>query len=319
MDIRQLRYFVGIADRGSLSSAAGHLGVAQPSLSQHIMHIEEELGVQLLVRSTRGITLTESGKRLYHHAQGILGAVEAAVSDLREHGGELRGPVSFAFPSSVSNVLTVPLAETIRNDYPKVMLRAMDAMSGYVQAWLSEGAIDFGILYDVNAVRHLRSRPLLVENLFLVAAADAWSGAIGPGGIALEPVALADAIGLGLVLPHRSHGLRDMIERFADASHIRFDVALEMDSLSQIKVMVARGSAYTILAHAAVSEEIRRGELVLVPISDPAMQRTVYLVTNPARPMTRAAKAVERVAINIVVELVRKGLWLGQLIPQSQV
>ena len=317
MDIRQLRYFVSIADRGSLSSASEHLGVAQPSLSQHMMHIEVELGVQLLVRSTRGVTMTESGKRLYDHAQGILKSVEAAVADLREHAGDLRGPVSFAFPSSVSNVLTVPLSETIRNDYPKVQLRAMDAMSGYVQAWLTEGAIDFGILYDVNAVRHLHFRPLLVESLFLVAAADSWSGAVGADGIALEPVSLADAVGLGLVLPHRSHGLREMIERFAEARQIRVAVALEMDSLSQIKVLVARGSAYAILAHAAVSEEIRRGELVLVPIRDPVMRRTVYIVTNPARPMTRAAREVARIAGEIVVELVRKGLWLGELTPEA--
>ena len=65
-------------------------------------------------------------------------------------------------------ILSVPLAETVRNDLPKVTLRAMDAMSGHVQSWLSEGTIDLGILYDVNAVRHLKVQPLLVEDLFQI-------------------------------------------------------------------------------------------------------------------------------------------------------
>ena len=60
-------------------------------------------------------------------------------------------------------------------------------------------------------------------------------------------------------------------------------------------------------------EEIERGELILAPIRDPALRRTVYLATNPARPVKRAAKEVERMAVDIVCELVRKGYWLGEL------
>ena len=313
MDIRQLRYFVAIADQHSMSLASGKLGVAQPSLSHHVMRLEEELGVQLLVRSTRGVTLTESGERLYTHALAVIKAVEVAVADLRDQSSELSGPVSFAFPSSVSNVLTVPLSETVRNEFPKIVLRAMDAMSGHVQAWLTEGSIDFGILYDVHCAPQLDLRPLLVEDLYLVAASDSWKGEIGKNGIAKAPVSLRECCGLGLILPHRAHGLREMAERVADAQSLHLDVVMEMDSLSRIKTLVSRGSGYSLLAHAAVHEELERGELVLVPIRDPAMRRTVYLASNPARPIKRAAREVERLAVSIVAELVRKGYWLGEL------
>ena len=315
MDIRQLRYFVVIADQHSMSLASEKLGVAQPSLSHHVMRLEEELGVQLLVRSTRGVTLTESGQRLYAHAQAIIKSVEVAVADLRDQSSELSGPVSFAFPSSVSNVLTVPLSETVRNEFPKIVLRAMDAMSGYVQTWLTEGAIDFGILYDVNCAPHLDTRPLLVEDLYLVAASDSWKGEIGKNGIARTSISLRDCRHLGLILPHRAHGLREMVERVAEAQALQLDVVMEMDSLCRIKTLVARGSGYSLLAHAAVHEELERGELVLVPIRDPAMRRTVYLASNPARPVKRAAREVERLAVTIVAELVRKGYWLGELVP----
>jgi len=313
VDIRQLRYFVAIADHHSMSLASEKLGVAQPSLSHHVMRIEEELGVRLLVRSTRGVTMTESGQRLYAHAQTILRAVETAVADLRERNSELSGPVSFAFPSSVGNVLTVPLTETVRNVFPRITLRAMEATSNQVQAWLTEGSIDFGVLYDANGARDLEARPLLVEQLYLVAARDCWKGEIGKNGVAREPVALAECGGLGLILPHRAHAMRELVERAAATRNIALDVVLEMDSLSRIKSLVGRGSGYSILAQAAVHEELERGELVLVPISEPALRRTVYLAFNPARPVKRAAREVERLAVDIACELVRKGYWLAEL------
>jgi LysR family nitrogen assimilation transcriptional regulator len=308
-----LRYFVAIADQHSMSLASEKLGVAQPSLSHHVMRIEEELGVQLLVRSTRGVTLTDSGQRLYQHAQKIIRAVEYAVSDLREQTGELSGPVSFAFPSSVGNVLTVPLCETVRNEFPGIVLRAMDAMSGQVLSWLMEGAIDFGMIYDQASARDLTLRPLLTEELYLVAASDGWRGRIGRDRIAEEAVSLEECGRLGLILPHRAHHLRDFLERRAEASNVRLDVVMEMDSLSRIKTLVARGSGYAILAHAAVHEELERGELVLVPIHEPRLRRTVYLATHPARPVKRAASQVQRLAVEIVRELVRKGYWRAEL------
>jgi LysR family nitrogen assimilation transcriptional regulator len=319
VDIRQLRYFVAIADQQSMSLASQKLGVAQPSLSHHVMRVEEELGVRLLVRSTRGVTLTESGRRLYGHARDLLRAFEAALCDVREQASEeLSGPVNFAFPSSVSNVLTVPLAETVRNEFPKLVLRAMDAMSGYVQTWLLEGTIDFGVLYDSNGARELTLRPLLVEPLYLVAARDCWRGDIGANGVACETVTLRECADLGLILPHRAHGLRETVERCAQSQSVSLDVVLEMDSLSRIKTMVSRGSGYSILAHAAVHEEIERGELILVPIREPAIRRTVYLATNPNRPLKRAAREVAALAEEIARELVRKGYWRGDLVAPAE-
>jgi LysR family transcriptional regulator, nitrogen assimilation regulatory protein len=319
VDIRQLRYFVAIADQRSMSLASEKLGVAQPSLSHHVMRVEEELGVQLMVRSTRGVTLTESGQRLYAHALTIIKAVELAVSDLRDQAGELAGPVSFAFPSSVGNILMAPLAETVRNEFPKIVLRAMDAMSGQVQAWLTEGAIDFGIFYDVNGAPHLEVRPLLVEDLFLAAARDSWQGAVGKNGIAREPITLRECSRLALILPQRAHCLRELTERVAEAQSLQLDVVMEVDCLSRIKTLVARGCGYSLLAHAAAHEELERGELVLVPISEPAMRRTVYIASNPARPVKRAAREVERLAGAIVAELVRKGHWRGELAAPARV
>lgn len=317
MDLRQLRYFVSIAELGSISAASKRLGVAQPSLSQTIKQLEHELGVELLVRSPRGVSPTESGQVLLDRASSILNALELTAHEIKDRFGDVRGPVSFGVPSSAGNVLSVPLAETVRHQFPNIMLRIMEAMSGFVQEWLAQGQLDFGILYDVDRVRHLRAQALLVEQLFLVAAADEWRDNIGPNGIAETPVTLRECATLPMILPHRSHGLRDTIERFAASRACSLPVVLEIDSLTNIKALVARGSGYTILAPAAVFDELQQGTLVIVPICDPAIRRTVSLVRNPSRPVTQAAREVERLIVEIVAELVRKKLWLAQF-PDEQ-
>lgn len=314
MDVRQLRYFVCIAELGSLSAASHRLGIAQPSLSQHVKHLEEELGVELLVRSSRGVRVTESGQILLSHASGVLRALEYAVSELRDHVGEPRGPVSVGLPSSACNVLSVPLAEAVRRKFPKIILRTMDAMSGHVQQWLSEGSIDLGILYDVNEVRHLRVTPLLVEELFLVAAADGWPHEVDVQGVSRVSVTLSECAELGLILPHRTHGLREMIERVAESRGVRLNVVLEMDALTHLKTLVVRGAGYTMLAPAAVTEEVEQRKLVLVPICDAPMRRTVYFVRNPLRMVTRAALEIERLMLDLTLSLVRKGVWRGEAI-----
>jgi LysR family nitrogen assimilation transcriptional regulator len=314
MDVRQLRYFGVIAELGSVSAAANRLGVAQPSLSLHVKNLEEELGITLLVRSPRGVILTDAGQILLAHAKSILDAVDVAVADLRNQSSELKGAVTFAIPSSASNVLSVPLCETVQHECPNIMLRTMEAMSGHVQEWLVQGQVDIGILYDIRRVKHLRAVPLLEEDLYLVVSPENWSAPVGPNGIAESAIALNDCANLGLVLPHRTHGLRELVEDYAAQRGINLHVPIEMDSLTNMKALVSRGSANTILARAAIVEELRQKTLIAVPISDPLLRRTVYLVRNPSRPATQAVFKVERLIIEIVIELVNKGRWPGELL-----
>ncbi|MCG8354733.1 MAG: LysR family transcriptional regulator [Kiloniellales bacterium] len=307
MDVKQLRYFVSIAEEGSLSAAAARIGIAQPSLSQHVKNLEEQLGVDLLARSPRGVTLTQSGVLLLSHARRILNAVEQASEDVRASGGEPRGEVSFGLPSSVSMVLSVPLAETVRLELPQVRLRAIEAMSGFIQDWLVGGEIDLGILYNISTLRHMQIRPLLTEELFFFAAPDNWPFETGHE----HPVRLADVAKLDLILPSKSHGLRAMIDRFARANGIEMEVAIEMDALTQIKTLVARASGYTILAPAAAQDLVERGELVAARIEQPVMRRPVYLVRNPDATITRASQEVERITLKVIEDLVSRSIWRG--------
>ncbi len=91
------------------------------------------------------------------------------------------------------------------------------------------------------------------------------------------------------------------------------NVVIEMDAMTQIKELVARGSGYTIFAPAAAHDFVARGELVKAPIAVPDIQRPVYLCSNPDKPLTRATRAVERLTVEVTADLVTRGIWEGRL------
>lgn len=262
MDIRQLRYFLAVAEAPSISAAALVLG-AQPSLSQHIQRMEEELGVRLIDRTPRGSLLTEEGHVLVEHARRICDSLDRCVTDMRDLGGTVRGKVGFGMPPSCSMVMSVPLAETVRVELPEVRLRAIEAMSGYIKDWIDNGTVDIGFLYDLSGAGNLCATHVMNEDLFFYSAPDAWPLATPPG----APVALRDLQGLDMILT--SSALRQTIENYCAEIGVSLRVVIEMDAMTQIKDLVACGSGYTIFAPVAAHDYVRRGELLGAPIMQP--------------------------------------------------
>ena len=306
MDIKQLKYFIAIAEEGSLSAASARLHVAQPSLSHHVINVERELGVTLIKRSSRGVVLTESGQTLLKHAREICASMDLCLDRVRQCGGRPKGEVSFGMPGSVSTVLSVPLTETVLVEQPQIKLRVIEAMSSFIRAWLEDQTIDLAFLYEVNELKHCEVSKLMSENLYFFAAPDNWPFSKPPG----TPVELSEVQQLDLILPSIQHGLRQTLERHARTLSKGLNVIIEMDSLAQIKELVVRGSGYTILAPAAANDRVHRGELLMSRIVEPVISRPVYLVRNQVKPMTDACGAVERTTLDVVEDLVRRKIWL---------
>ncbi|MDP1535254.1 MAG: LysR family transcriptional regulator, partial [Rubrivivax sp.] len=106
MELRQLRYLVGICEAGSLLAASRRLHVAQPALSHHVAALEEELGARLFTRSNRGMAPTDAGRAFLEHARVVLADVERAASSVRLPGAEIRGDVVVGLPTTVALVAT---------------------------------------------------------------------------------------------------------------------------------------------------------------------------------------------------------------------
>ncbi len=136
LELRQLRYFLALAEHGSISAAANALSMAQPSLSENIAKIEKSLDVKLAIRGVRGIQLTEAGVELARRGQEIIGSMNALIDEVRQLDSQPKGPVSVGLPPSLSILLSVPLLETIYADYPLIRLHIAEAMSGDILDWI---------------------------------------------------------------------------------------------------------------------------------------------------------------------------------------
>lgn len=306
LKLKQLSYFLTLAEYGSISAAANALNMAQPSLSENIAKLERQLDVKLAIRGSRGIQMTEAGMMLVNRGRDILDSVDHLVQDLRLLNGEPRGPVSVGFPPSLSLLLSVPLLETIQFEHQHIRLHIAEAMSGDILDWLANDRIDVGCVYEISDSSPYSFEPILTEELFLVAATDNWDDEFGPDGVARTPITAAQLENLPLVLTSPTHGARKLQEKFARAGGFTLNVVAAIDSLTHIVEMVSRASAYSILSHGAVIKEVAEGRLGLIRIAEPTIRRTAYMVRKRSRPVSNASAIVENTISTIIRELVER-------------
>lgn len=313
MDLRQLRYFTKVVESGSFSKAANQLHVAQPALSQHVRHMEEELGVVLLHRGARGVRATEAGDRLMQHAKRILAEFAEISDSVRGQAIAPRGEVRFGLPGTVSELLAAPLIETARQRYPDIRIRIVEAMSGYILDWLKRGEVDLAMIYSTSDPRGLIVHHGLSEEICLFASAAMPV----PPALAKPSVSLAEASTLPLVVPGVGHGLRSLIEDVALAAHIAIVPSIEIDSYSQIKKLVQRGLGFGILPRMAVDRQEQVGELRIWRFEDPRIIRKVYLAYSAERPLYNAPRAIGQLSWEILRQLVREAVWTAELTDES--
>jgi LysR family nitrogen assimilation transcriptional regulator len=305
MDLRQLRYFLAITDLKSFSKAAMALGVAQPALSQHVRRMEEELGVRLLHRSSRGVEATDAGLRLRGEAKRIVAQLKELGNTVRNEALNPVGEVRFGMPGTACEILGVPLIEAARERYPGIRIRIMESMSGFVLQWLRRDEVDLGLIFTNRGLEGLASNACLSEELCLFAGASSRAPSRPPG----SAITLREALSLELVLPGPMHGLRVLIDDAGARVGASVAPIIEVDSYRQIKEIARRGFAYGILPRMAIDEEVRSGRLRHWPIARPVLRREVYLAYSKERPLLTPARAVGQLSWMVLRQLVHSGGW----------
>lgn len=286
MDLKQLEYFVRVAELGSYTRAALALGVAQPALSRQIRQLEVELRHTLLLRNGRGATPTEAGQVLLAHARGILHQVARAREELGRVRGSLAGRVALGLPPSLARMLAVPLTRAFRRALPEATLCITEGLSAAMWDQVHQGRLDLAMVYNptVSADHHVE--PLFDETLALVQAR--------PPGLAEDPplpIALADVAGLPLIIPTRPNALRMQVEAALAALGLKPHVVLEIDGVAAILELVADGLGCAILSPHAITGWTRPSALQIRPVVEPELRPRVALVSSTHRPATRTQEA----------------------------
>ncbi len=303
MEIRQLKYFVKIVEFGSLTKAAEILFIAQPALSQQMSSLERDLGVKLLCRSVRGVTVTEAGQAFYKQANIILKQVELARHVVLAAHQQPSGSVSIGLPSSIASVLAVPLVTGVRKQFPNILLEFHETPSAYLDELVMNGRIDLGVLFGSNRTRGLKFRKLLTENLYLIAPAGAFSND--------EPVTLAEVCNFPLLISSRPNSIRIQLDEALAKEGLEYTPCAEINSTPVLKQLIEQGEGYSVLPWCAIDHEMSGGRLQARRIIEPEVLRLVSICVSDTMPQSAASEAVCALMIAIVSDLIESGRWRG--------
>jgi LysR family nitrogen assimilation transcriptional regulator len=287
MDLKQLEYFVRVAELGSFTRAAIALDIAQPALSRQVRLLEVELRLSLLTRNGRGAVPTEAGKLLLAHGRGILHQVVRAREELGRVRGSLAGHVAVGLPTSVARVLTVPLTRVFRQKMPDASISISEGLSVAMQDSLVSGRLDIAVLYNAQPSGEIETNHLLDEDLLLVQKR--------PPGLPEDPtpgpVALRDVAQMPLVIPSRPNAIRMLVESEMASIGCRPKIVLEIDGVSAILDLVEDGAGCAILSRNAVLSSVRPSAFTLRSIHEPVLRSKLYVATSSLRPTTLTQQA----------------------------
>ena len=194
LGLRQIRYFIAIADAGVLSRAAETLNVAQSALSHHVAALETDLGVKLLERRPRGIALTAAGRRLYEHASAVLSALGKAEEDVRTYNEAATGPVCIGLSHTALSMVALDVMKAVRKHSPGVHLTVVEALSPALVERVFSGTVDLALAYNPPRDARLDVELLHDEELYLVGHPSLIGRSSGP--IAFSAIPQRSVVGL---------------------------------------------------------------------------------------------------------------------------
>ncbi|EOM78234.1 LysR family transcriptional regulator [Rhodococcus rhodnii] len=270
--LSQLRAFVTVAEFRHFGTAAAHLNVSQPTLSQALAALESGLGVRLIERSTRRVMVTTTGNHLLGYAKAVLDASDAFVTAADGVGEGLTGPIRIGLIPTVAPYLLPAMLPAMHEALPSVTPRIVEDRTARLLESLRSGLLDVAVLALPSEQHGVTEIPLYDEDFVIVTpAAHEFAGR--------REVAVDALDGLPLLLLDEGHCLRDQaldLCRSVDARPVARDT--RATSLSTVIQCVAGGLGVTLVPDSAVGVETARAQLGTARFGDPAPGRTIGLV-----------------------------------------
>ncbi|MFK4532147.1 LysR family nitrogen assimilation transcriptional regulator [Bradyrhizobium ottawaense] len=283
LQLRHLRYFLGIVDAGSFTGAAGMLHVAQPALSQQIAALEADLGVELLRRSQRGIRPTAAGELFYREAASIIGQVEQLGRVVRSVAGEPEGLVRLGMSSGFAVCWACDFMEACRMILPKVNLRLIAVDILRMRTLIASRGIDLCLVLEDEPIQGFTRQPLFHQPLSM-------AGLLFAEDVA-HTISLERLTHLPLVLPTRPNAVRSALDLAFQEAGLNPNCIAEVDAFASALSLVNAGIGNVIVPKIFFPDIPRHGDLRLIAI-DPPLNVTACLVYSGTAPPAFAAQAV---------------------------
>jgi DNA-binding transcriptional LysR family regulator len=284
MELRQLRYLVALAEELNFTRAAASEHIAQPALSQQIRRLEDELGLALVERTTRHVSLTDAGELLVVRARRVLAELESAQTELEALRGMYTGHVTIGAMHTMGPIdLSLVLAR-FHELHPDVGLTVRENSSEELAEMLRVDEIDLAFLSVTERVEAhgLGLYQLVSEELVVLLPPD--------HALAGRPqVRMAELSGEQFISFREGARLRELLLAAARDAHFEPRVTLESNESQRIRRLVSRGLGVAILPR---SDAVGPGaDVAMVTLVDPSLRRDITLAWREGRRHAPAARA----------------------------
>ncbi len=282
MDLRQLRYLVALAEARNFTRAAASEHIAQPALSQQIKRLEDELGLSLVARTTRRVTLTDAGELLVVRARRILAEIEAAENELEGVRGAETGHVKIGAMHTMGPIdLSIAIAR-FHEHHPQVGITVCEYSSGELSEMLRTDELDLAFLSVTERVEShgLSLEEIISEELVVLLATEHPLSA-------RTSIRMAELAHESFVSYRQGARLRELL--FAAGREAGFEprVMLESNESQRIRRLVSRGLGVAILPR--FDAECPGAEIAIAALTQPALVRDITLAWREGRRHTPAA------------------------------
>lgn len=287
MDLRQLEIFVKVAEFGSFSKAAEALYLTQPTVSEHIRTLEDEVGVRLLDRLGRGAAVTRAGQLLLSYAQRILALSREARQALDGFQGRMSGELLIGASTIPGEYILPAMIGRFKEKYPDISITLLIGDSQAAVDWVAEGRAELGVVGARLSHRGVEYTELIPDEVVVVVpGAHPWHGR--------KQVMLEELRSEPLLLRERGSGTRAALEAALAEAGLdlgTFRVVGEMGSTQAIKQAVKAAVGVSLVSKRAVEEECKSGLLWCLRVKDLKVTRSFHLATHKERSRSPLAEA----------------------------
>ena len=287
MDLRQLEIFVKVAEFGSFSKAAEALYLTQPTVSEHIRTLEDEVGVRLLDRLGRGAAITRAGQLLLSYAQRMLALSREARQAMDGFQGRMSGELLIGASTIPGEYVLPAMIGRFKEKYPDISITLLIGDSQTAVDWVAEGRAELGVVGARLSHRGVDYKELMPDEVVVVVpGTHPWQGR--------KQIALEELRSEPLLIRERGSGTRAALEgALAEAGMDlgSFRIVGEMGSTQAIKQAVKAGVGVSLVSKRAVEEECKSGLLWCLRVKDLKVTRSFHLATHKERSRSPLAEA----------------------------
>ncbi|WP_028319550.1 selenium metabolism-associated LysR family transcriptional regulator [Desulfobulbus elongatus] len=287
MDIRKIDAFCKVIELRSFTKAAQAMQLSQPTVSDHIRNLEEELGQKLVDRLGRDVEPTPVGRLLYGYAAKMLRLQQEAMQAIVQYGGQFVGNLLIGASTIPGTFILPKVIGSFRQRYPEVKMITHISGSRRIAEKVLDGEYDLGLVGAMWKERGLKWQTLFQDELVLIA----------PPGSALvgrQSVPLGEVLAQPFVFREQGSGTRKSIAHILEGQGYKESDLREVaqfGSNEAVKEAVKAGVGVSMLSRRSIVDELRRGTLAALPLADVSGERPFYLVIRKNRVLQPAAAA----------------------------